>query len=88
MKRAAVSVASNIAEGQGRQHPKEFRHFLSVANGSLAELDTQLVIAESLHFISPESGSKLNAQLTEIRRMLYVLAARIGADDPKPGTEN
>ena len=40
MKRAAVSIPSNIAEGQARQHTKEFLHFISVANGSLAELDT------------------------------------------------
>ncbi|MGH9943310.1 MAG: four helix bundle protein, partial [Pyrinomonadaceae bacterium] len=57
MKRAAVSVSSNTAEGQGRLHPKEFIHFLSVANGSLAELDTQRVIAESLHFLGPANSS-------------------------------
>jgi len=44
MKRAAVSVASNIAEGQARQHLGEFRQFLAMANGSLAELDTQRII--------------------------------------------
>src|SRR5688572_11677843 len=48
MKRAAVSVASNIAEGQARQHIGEFRQFLAMANGSLAELDTQRIIAETL----------------------------------------
>ena len=52
MKRAAVSVASNIAEGQGRQHVGEFRQFLAMANGSLAELDTQRIIAEELHLIN------------------------------------
>ena len=44
MKRAAVSVASNIAEGQARQHLGEFRQFLAMANGSLAELDTQRIM--------------------------------------------
>jgi four helix bundle protein len=52
MKRAAVSIPSNIAEGQGRQHTGEFIQFLAVANGSLAELDTQRIIAESLHIVS------------------------------------
>jgi four helix bundle protein len=60
MKRAAVSVASNIAEGQGRQHIKEFLHFVSVANGSLAELDTQRILAENLKFINPERSAALD----------------------------
>ncbi len=52
IQRAAVSVPSNIAEGQARQHPGEFRHFLYIALGSLAELDTQTEIAMELSFIS------------------------------------
>src|SRR5438128_6766610 len=59
MKRASVSVPSNIAEGQGRQHLGEFRHFLSIANGSLAELDTQRIIAERLAFLSPTESANL-----------------------------
>jgi four helix bundle protein len=77
MKRASVSIASDIAEGQGRQHTKEFLHFISVANGSLAELDTQRIIAESLHFINPENGMLLDERITEIRKMLYALAGSI-----------
>src|SRR5207248_9402465 len=60
MKRAAVSIPSNIAEGQGRQHTKEFLHFISVANGSLAELDTQRIIAENLNFITVARSEDLN----------------------------
>jgi four helix bundle protein len=52
MKRAAVSVASNIAEGPARPHVGEFRQFLAMPNGSLAELDTQRIIAEELHLIN------------------------------------
>src|SRR5437016_9283961 len=52
MRRASVSISSNIVEGQARQHPGEFRRFLSIANGSLAELETQRIIAEKLGFIS------------------------------------
>jgi four helix bundle protein len=77
MKRAAVSVPSNIAEGQGRQHIKEFLHFISVANGSLAELDTQRIIAENLHFISPEKSAQMDERITEIRKMLYALTAKL-----------
>jgi four helix bundle protein len=77
MKRASVSVPSNIAEGQGRQHFGEFRHFLSVANGSLAELDTQRIIAEKLAFLSVTESSNLDQCITEIRKMLYSLTSKL-----------
>ena len=77
MKRAAVSVSSNIAEGQARQHLGEFLQFLSVANGSLAELDTQSAIATNLNLITSESSNLLEQEITEIRKMLYVLRARL-----------
>ena len=83
MKRAAVSVSSNIAEGQGRQHLREFLHFISVANGSLAELDTQRILAENLHFINPENSVSLDERITEVRKMLYALQAKL-----KANTEN
>jgi len=75
MKRAAVSVSSNIAEGQARQHLGEFLHFLSIANGSLAELDTQRIITANLNLISQESTTLLDTSITEIRKMLYALRA-------------
>jgi four helix bundle protein len=81
MKRAAVSISSNIAEGQGRQHVKEFLNFISIANGSLAELDTQRIIAENLHFINPENSRLLDDQITEIRKMLYTLSAKLRANN-------
>ena len=77
MKRAAVSVSSNIAEGQARQHLGEFLQFLSVANGSLAELDTQRIIATNLNLIDLETSNSLEQDITEIRKMLYVLRARL-----------
>lgn len=76
MKRAAVSVASNIAEGQARQHVGEFRQFLAMANGSLAELDTQRIIAEELHLINQTRSIELDNAITEIRKMLYALSAK------------
>jgi four helix bundle protein len=77
MKRAAVSVSSNIAEGQARQHLGEFLQFLSVANASLAELDTQRTLATILNLITAESSNGLDQNITEIRKMLYVLRARL-----------
>ena len=73
IKRASVSVPSNIAEGQARERSKEFLRFLSIANGSLAELDTQRVIAERLCFLSRDESSDLDRRITEVRKMLYAL---------------
>jgi four helix bundle protein len=77
MKRAAVSVSSNIAEGQARQHLAEFRQFLAIANGSLAELDTQRVIAEELRLIDLDCSSNLDVKITEVRKMLYALSNKL-----------
>lgn len=52
LKRASVSVPSNIAEGFGRQSDKSFNHFLNIARGSLNEIETQIIIAKELDFIS------------------------------------
>jgi four helix bundle protein len=52
LKRASVSIASNIAEGFGRQTDKSFNHFLNISRGSLNEIETQLIIAKELEFIS------------------------------------
>src|SRR3954466_12860036 len=71
MKRAAVSVASNIAEGQARQHLGEFRQFLAISNGSLAELDTQRIIAEELGLIDHGRSAGLDESIIEIRKMFY-----------------
>ena len=70
MRRAAVSVASNIAEGKGRNTDKEFRHFLFNARGSLLELETQIVIAHELQYIQTESFGSLREQTKEVGRSL------------------
>lgn len=70
MRRAAVSIASNIAEGAGRQTKKEFVNFLHMAQGSLSELDTQLVIASKLGYFAEEVYVKIDRSLETISKML------------------
>lgn len=70
LRRSAVSVPSNIAEGAARQSNKEFIQFLYVALGSLMELDTQLSIANNLNFLSDESLNDLQSKTDEIGKML------------------
>jgi four helix bundle protein len=66
MRRAAVSVPSNIAEGAGRSSSKEFLQFLVIARGSLSELDTQLEISRQLSYLSDDVSVKVDAQLNSI----------------------
>jgi four helix bundle protein len=70
LRRAAVSVPSNIAEGQGRRGRAEFRHFLRQASGSLMELETQMMIAERLRYISPELANQALDRSAEVGRVL------------------
>jgi len=74
MRRAAVSIPSNLAEGAGRKGNKEFRQFLSIAQGSISELDTQLEIACRLGYVTEHNHANLVGRLTEISKMLYGLA--------------
>ena len=68
MRRAAVSIPSNIAEGSARHHPKDFIHFLRIADGSAAEVETQLIIASKLGYI--DQCNTLTNDLVVIRKML------------------
>lgn len=70
LRRATVSVPSNIAEGQGRDSPKEFLHHLSIAYGSLMEAETQVQIASNLTYISKTDAGNLLAQCDEVGRLL------------------
>ena len=70
MRRAAVSIPSNIAEGQGRSTTKDFMHFLHIARGSLQELETQVIIAQRLEFITEAVHSELTTNICEIARIL------------------
>ena len=70
MTRAAVSVPSNIAEGAARSGQNEFAHFLSIAHGSLSELDTQIEIALEIGYIDKENTDKLFNSIEHISKML------------------
>ncbi len=71
LRRAAVSISSNIAEGAGRNSTKEFNNFLGIANGSSFELHTQLVIANRLGMLTVEILEPLLAQIDELQKMTY-----------------
>ncbi len=79
IQRAAVSVPANIAEGHGREHLGDYLHHLSVANGSLAELETHLLIANRLQYISLQDLEPFMTLSAEIGRMLAGLTAKLKA---------
>jgi four helix bundle protein len=77
LRRAAVSVPSNIAEGQARFSQKEFHHFLSHARGSLVEIETQLMIAQNLEYIGTQDLASLLDKAAELGKILNGLIASI-----------
>jgi four helix bundle protein len=77
MRRAAVSISSNIAEGQARHTTKEFIQFISHAEGSVAELETQLILSIELAFAQAEHAKAPFALLDEVRRMLNGLRRKL-----------
>lgn len=83
MRRAAVSVPSNIAEGQTRRTTGEFVQFISHAEGSLAELETQLLISLDLGFLSPAEADPLLASIDELQKMLNSLRHRLDTLAPR-----
>ncbi len=77
IRRAAVSVPANIAEGAGRQSDKEFLYFLSNAQGSASELATEILIARELGYLSQRDYAEANDELGHIGRMLVGLSQKI-----------
>lgn len=73
MNRSCVSIASNIAEGAGRNSNKEFKNFLSIAQGSCFELETQIIIAVKLDYIVDTSEEDLIENLNEVQNMIFGL---------------
>ena len=77
IKRSAISIPSNIAEGSGRGTDKDFNRFLDVALGSSFELETQLIIANRLKFLNDTDYSSLTEQLDEEQKMIIGLQKKI-----------
>ena len=91
MRRAAISVPSNIAEGQGRHYPKVFREFLYIALGSLYELRTQLKLAGRLGVVPTDNCEQANLYCTEVGKMLHRLVGSISVArtrNQQPTTSN
>jgi four helix bundle protein len=78
MRRAAVSVPSNIAEGAARKSRQEFLQFLHIARGSLSELDTQVILAIRLKYVSEET--EVVAEIQRVGRLLTGLIAKLKRD--------
>jgi len=88
IRRAATSVAANIAEGWGRGSRKEFIQFLTIARGSLTELETHLIIARNLRMLTPEQFASVSKSIEDIGKMLNRLIAVLRTrKDRGPGSE-
>ena len=80
MRRAAVSIPANIAEGQGRRLTKEFQQFLAHARGSLLELDTHLELSLRLHYLNAEQHAALHHKVNEVGRLLNGLLRSLNSN--------
>jgi four helix bundle protein len=77
MRRSAISIPANIAEGQAKQYPKEFLRHLRIAKGSLAELHTLFIIAEQVGYIDPDLLEELEQKVAAISRPIHRLMASL-----------
>jgi len=80
LRRAAISIPSNIAEGQGRQSRREFRKFLRIAHGSLREAETQVLLADRLHYLDGVATAALMRASCEVGRLLNGLIRSLSKD--------
>ena len=88
LRRSVVSVASNIAEGQGRLSKGEFRHFLGQARGWLTELETQILIAGNLGLLNPKAVAQLFDRSGEVSRLLHGLMKSPQPIEPRTRTSD
>ena len=88
IRRAVVSIPSNIAEGQGRQTEKEFKQFLSIAKGSVFEVETQLLICVRINYLPQEQIGNALSLCDEVGRMLTKLIVSFQFSEKQPPTSN
>jgi four helix bundle protein len=88
MRRAGVSVPSNIAEGQARRSRREFIQFVSHAEGSAAELETQLILSKELGYCSGAGAQATLDLIEEVRKMLFALRKRLSTNNSQLTTDN
>ncbi|MGA7501516.1 MAG: four helix bundle protein [Isosphaeraceae bacterium] len=81
LRRAAVSIPSNIAEGQGRKTTRDFVHYLSISNGSLQELETQVILASRLNYIDEVQQTEILDRSAEVGRLINGLKKSLTKDD-------
>lgn len=86
MRRAAVSISSNIAEGFGRNTQTELAHFVHISGGLASELEYQLILAHDLGYIDDDTYPKLNSEINEIKPMLNGFEKAIQANQKKPNS--
>jgi len=84
LRRAAISVPSNIAEGWTRQSTKDYIRFLCIAKGSLAEIETQLAIASNLHYIEPAKAEGVQQQSIALSKMISGVISALRAYNLSP----
>jgi four helix bundle protein len=80
LRRSSASVPTNIAEGCGREGDRELARFISIAAGSASETEYQLLLAHDLGYVSEEEGRKLQAQVSEVKRMLNGFMKKLTPD--------
>ena len=80
MRRAAISIPANIAEGSARGYRKEYLHFVSIAFGSVTELETHALIAEKLNFIKGEQLQDVQKLIEEIAKMVNALSKALSKE--------
>ena len=84
LRRASVSAAANIAEGRARRGLGEFSHFLSISLGSLAELDTELIVARKVRYLSRSAYDELQALRAVASKTVFGLAKKPGRPPRRP----